>query len=662
MKYWVLVITLLFSLNSFSQIEVKETETFIIKTKQINTFNKKVRFLVSNSNNQPFVNANISVESNISKDVEILYRYKVSEWSKWESTKEDIHLKKEGFVYKEQIYLPQGVKEFEIKGDFENNLTAVHVRFFYPDFTDSFSKKSNNVNVVKSAQSVNCSCPIPNYEARLDWCPSGNCLAQTSPTYTNVTHLIVHHSAGNNTSSDWAAVVRGIWDFHVNDTTRLWSDIGYNYLIDPNGVIYEGRGDNVLGAHFSGMNGGTMGICLLGDYEPSSGNGTPSAIMISKLEELLSWKECDLDIDPLLSSYHNSSSQTLFNISGHRDAGTGTVCPGDNVYNLLPNIRAACSSYMTNCSFATDADLVVSSVSTNPVSFYLGEQVAINYAVGNAGAMDVTDSIKIDLEIDGTLIETNYLNSLNVGNIESFVLPNYLFNSIGNHSICVYISAAANETNVVNNSYCKTINVIEEVVFSDIAVSNIFVNNNQINIGEQAALDFDFTNIGDTSTLETVNGRIKVDNILKQTFTIPVLAVNASFSKSFDTYLNTIGVHEICVEFDSPTNENNVSNNSACEIIEVFPISGIENIANIVSLNIFPNPVKSNLQIQLTLNTAEEVSYSLKNVLGQNLLDLKSEKSKNHNQNLSVDKLATGVYFLNLRIGNETLKKTIIIE
>jgi len=97
-----------------------------------------------------------------------------------------------------------------------------------------------------------CNCPQPDFQDRDDWCPAGNCPEITNPVFTEVTHLIVHHSAGVNTSSDWAATVRGIWDYHVN--SNGWDDVGYNWLVDPNGVLYEGRGDDVRGAHFCGNN------------------------------------------------------------------------------------------------------------------------------------------------------------------------------------------------------------------------------------------------------------------------------------------------------------------------------------------------------------------------------------------------------------------------
>ena len=99
----------------------------------------------------------------------------------------------------------------------------------------------------------------PQFVPRAQWgCTPQTCPAKDPPVYTTVTHLIVHHTAGANEATDWPAVIRSIWVLHVEGNG--WNDIGYNYLIDPNGVLYEGRagGDGVLGAHFSGMNSGTM--------------------------------------------------------------------------------------------------------------------------------------------------------------------------------------------------------------------------------------------------------------------------------------------------------------------------------------------------------------------------------------------------------------------
>ena len=85
--------------------------------------------------------------------------------------------------------------------------------------------------------------------------------------------MVVHHSAGANEARDWAAVMRSIWVLHV--AGNGWNDIGYNFLIDPNGVIYEGRagGDGVIGAHFSGVNTGTMGVSMVGTFSSQAPTG-----------------------------------------------------------------------------------------------------------------------------------------------------------------------------------------------------------------------------------------------------------------------------------------------------------------------------------------------------------------------------------------------------
>ena len=138
-------------------------------------------------------------------------------------------------------------------------------------------------------------------------------------------------------------MVRCIWNFHA--FTNGWSDLGYHYLIDPNGVIYEGKagGDKSLGTHFSCANTGTIGIALLGNYSTSK----PSEKMIESLQTLLKMKCQQLGLDPNGKSYHGSTRLNLPTISGHRDANeskagsvcAGTKCPGDMLYELIPTIR-----------------------------------------------------------------------------------------------------------------------------------------------------------------------------------------------------------------------------------------------------------------------------------------------------------------------------------
>jgi len=184
-----------------------------------------------------------------------------------------------------------------------------------------------------------CACPQPAFCGRSCWCPSGNCPTDDTPVATAPSHIIVHHSASASTSDDFPAVVRSYWDFHVN--INGWDDIGYNWLIDGEGVIYEGRGSGTRGAHFSCMNNQTTGICMIGNFEDSV--PTPTAILA--LEDLIAWEACDKIILPKDSSNHITSGSLLAHISGHRDGNdlpnscTNTVCPGENLYPLLSTIR-----------------------------------------------------------------------------------------------------------------------------------------------------------------------------------------------------------------------------------------------------------------------------------------------------------------------------------
>jgi uncharacterized protein (TIGR03437 family) len=178
--------------------------------------------------------------------------------------------------------------------------------------------------------------PKPPVITRTEWgCPDGQVTTHGTLSYTTVTHLIVHHTATGNTAADWPAVIRSIWNFHI--FTNGWADIGYNYLVDPNGVIYEGRagGDNVLGAHFSGVNGGTMGVSMLGTFT----DVTPTAAAMASLKKILAWKADQRGIDPAAASLHAASGRTLNNISGHRDGPSPTECPGNALYPLLPALR-----------------------------------------------------------------------------------------------------------------------------------------------------------------------------------------------------------------------------------------------------------------------------------------------------------------------------------
>jgi hypothetical protein len=173
------------------------------------------------------------------------------------------------------------------------------------------------------------------------------------PSYaTDVRFAIVHHTAGKNgySRAEAAAIVKGIQLFHVKGNG--WNDIGYNFLVDRFGTIYEGRHGgidrNVVGAHALGFNTGAVGIALLGTYEDTA----PSAAAQDAIARLIAWRLDLAHVDPTSfltfisggsERYARGIPVLLSSVSGHRDTGF-TACPGDVLYGRLGTIAATARS------------------------------------------------------------------------------------------------------------------------------------------------------------------------------------------------------------------------------------------------------------------------------------------------------------------------------
>ena len=165
----------------------------------------------------------------------------------------------------------------------------------------------------------------------------------------SINAVVIHHTTDRNTytASQVPAIIRADYAYHLS---RGWNDIGYNFLVDRFGRIWEGRRGGataaVQGAHAGGFNYLTFGVSLIGNYETA----TPSSAMIGALERLIAWK---LDLnhrDPLGTTalttadfsgarWPEGRAVRLPVIMGHRDVGY-TACPGARVYPSLARIRS----------------------------------------------------------------------------------------------------------------------------------------------------------------------------------------------------------------------------------------------------------------------------------------------------------------------------------
>jgi hypothetical protein len=169
-------------------------------------------------------------------------------------------------------------------------------------------------------------------------------IRRAPPRYAaSVQFALVHHTAGSNsyTASQSAAIVRGIEVYHVKGNG--WNDIGYNFLVDRYGQVFEGRyggvDRNVIGAHAEGFNTGSTGVAMLGTY----GSAGPPAVARTALENLLAWRLDLAHVDPLSTVTWSSGGNARFPegvpvvlraVSGHRDTGF-TTCPGSAFYAQL---------------------------------------------------------------------------------------------------------------------------------------------------------------------------------------------------------------------------------------------------------------------------------------------------------------------------------------
>ena len=199
------------------------------------------------------------------------------------------------------------------------------------------------VHFVPPASAATSAPPIV---TRSEW-GADESLRSGPPSYAPVKMAFVHHTASGNdyTPADAPALMRGVYAYHTKSLG--WSDIGYNFLVDRFGTIYEGRyggmDRGVVGAQVFGFNTGSTGISVMGTFTDAA----PPAQVVTALERLLAWKLSVHGLDPAgtakltcgaTEKFKSGSVVSFPVVAGHRDANY-TECPGSRLYALLPAIR-----------------------------------------------------------------------------------------------------------------------------------------------------------------------------------------------------------------------------------------------------------------------------------------------------------------------------------
>jgi hypothetical protein len=225
---------------------------------------------------------------------------------------------------------------------------------------------------------------IPNFISREQWLKPysperyDHSLSVAVPLI-NPKHIVIHHTGSieHNTVSpysDWAGWMRSIYNTHYsiaygNNNEYPQFDFPYNYVIAPDGTIFEGvsNGHNSKGRyHANGVWQNSVGVAMLGRHDV--GGAPPTVEAMESLNFLLGKLSFDLAIDPLSTVYNSalSSSNVGLNyqntyggirtILGHQDLQSNKPnCPGYYVHNNFPDIRNQVSGCLNNSPLAYSA-------------------------------------------------------------------------------------------------------------------------------------------------------------------------------------------------------------------------------------------------------------------------------------------------------------------
>jgi hypothetical protein len=212
------------------------------------------------------------------------------------------------------------------------------------------------------------------------------CRPRVAPAYGEVQLGYVHHTVTANAYSpqDSAAIVLSICRYHRNENG--WRDIGYNFLVDRYGQIFEGRAGGVeqpvIGAQAQGYNGISTGVANIGTF--SKERQTEAGVVATA--ELLAWK-LSLHGAPVAGQvtvtsaggpanrYPSGRSVTFGRIAEHRDADA-TTCPGDALHAQLPQIRQRASALAPQYAFAPPAGAVSLHASDRTLDFPQAAQLS----------------------------------------------------------------------------------------------------------------------------------------------------------------------------------------------------------------------------------------------------------------------------------------------
>lgn len=198
----------------------------------------------------------------------------------------------------------------------------------------------------------------PYIYSRAQWGANEKLRERTAPDYGTIHGGFVHHTVNANdyTAAEVPGIIRSIYAYHVK--SRGWRDIGYNFLVDRFGRIWEGRYGGVdrpvIGAHTENYNGDSFGMSAIGNYDIAQ----PSQEIVGAYAALFAWKLSLHGVSAAATKVKIEGRTFASSIMGHRDT-KATACPGKYLYARIPDIRRAAAALQKGWVFARrNANLV----------------------------------------------------------------------------------------------------------------------------------------------------------------------------------------------------------------------------------------------------------------------------------------------------------------
>lgn len=263
----------------------------------------------------PFSRIGVMMDSDAADDVEIATSTDGITWSAWQHIRVRHVEANQRSAFNGEIRLAQPANFFKLRG------TPNKASFLRLDTVDD-ERATDWEDGETPSNAALVTARFGNgytFRTRADWgAKAVNCSGSLNPK-----KITIHHT--DTPASNPQARVRSIQEYHRND--RHWCDIGYHFLVDEAGIVYEGRSINTIGAHAGGANTGNIGIALIGSYN----NQDPTTAQMASTAKLVA---------ELSDKFNIALSRST--VKGHREVGTtSTDCPGNRTFAKLASLIAA---------------------------------------------------------------------------------------------------------------------------------------------------------------------------------------------------------------------------------------------------------------------------------------------------------------------------------